>query len=238
MIKLGISGCFGKMGSRIAALALEDGDFNIAMLLEKAGHPKIGSKFKDILITDDPGEIKNVDCLIEFTLPDVTISHMEMALKYKKPSVIGTTGFTDEQKARLKEISKSIPLLLSPNMSIGVNTLFKLVNLGAGTLRNYKVSIIEAHHIHKKDAPSGTAKRIAEIVKEASGKDIRDIKSIREDEIVGDHEVVFDSAMDTIRLIHSAKNRDIFAEGALQAAKWIIKKNRGIFDIKDMMRVD
>ncbi len=236
MIRLGVSGCFGKMGSRTTTLALKDSDFKIVMLLEKTGHPKIGSIFEGILITDDPREIKKVDCLIEFTLPDITIGHMEMALKYKKPSVIGTTGFTDEQKSRLKEISNSIPILLSPNMSIGVNVLFKLVNLGAGVLRDYKVSIIESHHMHKKDAPSGTAKRIAEIVKEVSGKEVTDIKSIREDEIIGDHEIILDSAMDTIRLIHSAKNRDIFAMGALQAAKWIIKKDRGIFDIKDMMQ--
>lgn len=235
MIKLAISGCCGRMGSRIAELARKDNNFVIKALIEKKGHPKIGSLWEGIPITDNPEEIRNADCLIEFTLPEVTLAHLEIAVKYEKAMVIGTTGLTEEQKGLIKYTSRKIPVVLSPNMSIGVNLLFKLVREAASTLKGYNVNIIEAHHIHKKDAPSGTAKRIAEIIKEVSLNEVSDIKSIREDEIVGDHEVIFDSSLDTIKLSHSAKTRDIFVEGALCAAKWIIKKKNGLFDMQDII---
>jgi len=235
LIKLAISGCCGRMGSRITELALKDRDFKIVTLLEKKEHPKIGSLLGGIPITDNPEEIKNADCLIEFTLPEVTLEHLKVVLKYRRAIIIGTTGLTNEQKSKIVEASKNIPIVFSPNMSIGVNLLFKIVKETTQALRDYKVSIVEAHHIHKKDVPSGTAKRMAEIVKEFSGKEVSDIKSIREDEIIGDHEIIFDSPLDTIKLIHSAKTRDIFAKGALEAAKWLIKKKAGLFDIQEVV---
>lgn len=236
MIKLAISGCCGRMGSRITELARKDSTFAVNALIEKKGHPKIGTLWEGISITDNPDEIKNVDCLIEFTFPEVTIAHLEIALKYGKAVVIGTTGLTEEQKGLIRSASGRIPIVLSPNMSIGVNVLFKLVREASNALKGYRVNIVEAHHIHKKDAPSGTAKKIADIIKEVSLNEVADIKSIREDEIVGDHEVIFDSSLDTIKLSHSAKTRDIFAEGALYAAKWIIKKKNGLFDMQDIVK--
>ncbi len=235
MIKLAISGCCGRMGLRIAGLAFQDKSFAVNVLIEKKGHPKIGTLWEGIPITDNPNEIRNGDCLIEFTFPEVTLAHLEIALKYGKAVVIGTTGLTEEQKGIIKSASRQIPIVLSPNMSVGVNLLFKLVKEATCALKAYRVNIVEAHHIHKKDAPSGTAKRIAEIVKKISQDEVADIKSIREDEIVGDHEVIFDSSLDTIKLSHSAKTRDIFAEGALCAAKWLIKKKSGLFDMQDVV---
>lgn len=236
MIKLAISGCCGRMGSRITELARKDNTFTINALIEKKGHPKIGTLWEGIPITDNPDEIRNADCLIEFTLPEVTLEHLQIALKYGKAVVIGTTGLTEEQKGFIKTASRQIPIALSPNMSIGVNVLFKLVREASNALKGYRVNIVEAHHIHKKDTPSGTAKRIAEIVKEISSNEVTDIKSIREGEIIGDHEVTFDSPLDTIKLSHLAKTRDIFAEGALCAAKWLIKKKNGLFDMQDIIK--
>lgn len=235
MIKLAVSGACGKMGSRIISLAKEDKELKVIIGLERKGHEMVGKFVGDIKISDNPEEIKDADVLIEFTNPEATIEHLDFVLRYKKSLVIGTTGLNEEQKERIKEASKSVPVIFSPNMSVAVNLLFRLVRETAEILKDYGVSITEAHHIHKKDAPSGTAKRLAEIIKEAQGKEIKDIKSIREDEIVGDHEVVFDSPLDTVKLSHSAKTRDIFAKGALEAAKFVIKKNKGLYDMQDAL---
>ncbi len=149
--------------------------------------------------------------------------------------VIGTTGLTDAQTKEIEVAANKLPIVFSTNMSIGVNLLFKLVKETAAKLsKDYSVRIIEAHHIHKKDAPSGTAKHLAAIVGNTGFK-VADIKSIREGEIIGDHEVVFDSGVDTIRLSHSAKTRDIFAKGALAAAKWLVKKKPGLYSMQDVL---
>jgi len=234
MIKLAVSGACGKMGSRIISLAMRERDFKLVVALEAKGHPKIDEEISGIKITDNPEEIRLGDCLIEFTNPSATIEHLNFALKYKKPMVIGTTGLNEEEKVQIKEAAKFIPILFSPNMSIGVNLVFKLVKETAQKLPPYDIRIVEAHHIHKKDAPSGTAKRLAEIIKEVSGRDITDIKSIREGEIVGDHRVIFEGPFDIIELFHSAKSRDIFAQGALEAAKFIVHQKPGLYDIEDI----
>lgn len=222
MVKLAISGYRGKMGSRIIALAKEDKGLKVVVELE---------------INDDPNEIASADCLIEFTNPQATMQNLDAALRHKKAMVIGTTGLSQEQIEKIKEASKSIPILFSPNMSLGVNLLFKLVEIVSAKLpSSYRVNITEAHHIHKKDAPSGTAKNIAQIIKKASGIEVKDIKSIREGEIIGDHTVVFESPFEKIEISHSAKTRDIFALGALEAAKFIVKQKQGLFDIQDLLK--
>lgn len=236
MIKIAVSGAAGRMGTRIIQLANKDKDLKLVSALEREGHPRIGNSIADVKISDDPKELENADCLIEFTTPQATVNHVGAAVKSKKPMVIGTTGLSDEEKSKVKEASGSIPIVFSPNMSIGVNVLFKLVKEAAAKLdREYTVNITEAHHTHKKDAPSGTAKRIAEMIKEASGKEVSDIKSIREGEIVGDHKVIFDSHLDSLELSHSAKTRDIFAKGALEAAKWIVRKSPGLYTMQDVL---
>jgi 4-hydroxy-tetrahydrodipicolinate reductase len=236
MINLAISGACGKMGSRIVALALQNKNLKVVVCLERKGYPEVGKAVGGITISDNPDDIKNADCLIEFTNPEATIEHLEFALRYKKPMVIGTTGLTGEQIDAIKDAAQKIPIVFSPNMSIGVNLIFRLVKDVAEKLsRDYSVNIVEAHHIHKKDAPSGTAKKIAQIIKEISGKEVDDIKSIREGEIIGDHEVIFESILDTIKLSHSAKTRDIFAQGALEAAKWVVKRKAGLYDMQDVL---
>lgn len=236
MVRLAVSGACGKMGARIIALVGEENDFKLTVALESKGHPHIGKLISGINVTDNPDFIKDSDCLIEFTSPSATIEHLVCALKHKKPVVIGTTGLSEKDKIKIKDAAKVIPIVFSPNMSIGVNLLFKLVKEAAGILsEEYKVKIIEAHHVHKKDVPSGTAKKLAEVVKGAFGKEVGDIKSIREGEIVGDHRVIFDSPFDTIELFHGAKTRDIFAKGALVAARFIVGKRAGLYDMQDVL---
>lgn len=236
MVRIAISGCAGKMGSRIFGLASQDKDLEVVIGLEQKSHPAIGSTIGEVKVTDDPENIKTADVLIEFTTPQATIEHLDYALKHKKAMVIGTTGLTEEQASRIKDASKNIPIVFSPNMSIGVNLLFKLVKEAAAKLsKDYEVNIVETHHVHKKDAPSGTAKKLAQIIEDTSGRDVTDIKSIREGEIIGDHKVTFEGPLDTIELAHSAKTRDIFAKGALEAAKFIVDRPPKLYDMQDIL---
>lgn len=235
MIKLAISGCAGKMGSRILDLAFADQEFEVVAALEVKGHQATGSKIGNIKITDDVEVIKLADCLIEFTSTESTLEHLNACVKYRKAIVIGTTSFNDQQKTIIADLAKSIAIVFSPNMSIGVNLLFKLAREAARKIPDYSVKIIEAHHVHKKDAPSGTAKQLAQIIKDATSKGVSDIQSIREGEIIGDHEVIFESPWDTIKLSHSAKTRDIFAKGALTAAKFLAERKTGFFSMQDVL---
>ncbi|MEA3329011.1 MAG: 4-hydroxy-tetrahydrodipicolinate reductase [Candidatus Omnitrophota bacterium] len=236
MLRIAISGAAGKMGGRIINLIAKDSSLKLTATLEQNGHSAIGRDVCGIEISDNPGNIKDADCLIEFATPRASIEHLEAVLKYKKPMVIGTTGLSPEENLKIRKASKVIPIVFSPNMSIGVNIFFKLVKLAAQSLpKDYFASIIEAHHVHKKDAPSGTAKRIAGIIK-AEGGEIKNIESIREGEIIGDHRISFEGPFDKIELFHSAKTRDIFAQGALKAAKWVIDKQPGIYNMQDVLK--
>jgi 4-hydroxy-tetrahydrodipicolinate reductase len=222
MIKICVSGSKGKMGSRILELAKDEGEVQVS------GGFDIGE--------DPEPHIKECDCLIEFTTPQATIEHLLLCEKHKKPMVIGTTGLSDAERLKVEEASKKIAILFSPNMSIGVNLMFKMVKDAAKTLGpEYSVEIIEAHHVHKKDKPSGTAKELARIVKDAKGDIKIPIESVREDEIVGEHTITFDSPLDVVEITHSAKTRDIFAKGALEAAKFVAKKEHGLFTMKDVL---
>jgi len=222
MIKICVSGSKGKMGSRILELAAGDD------ALEVSGSFDIGE--------DPKALIGACDCVIEFTTPEATIEHLALCEKLKKAIVIGTTGLSEDERKKIGEASAKIPVVFSPNMSIGVNVLFKMAAdaakvLGAG----YAIDIVEAHHVEKKDAPSGTAKEMVRIVKEANGGIDVHVESIREDEIVGEHTIKFESELDVIEITHSAKTRDIFVQGALAAAKWIAAKKPGLYTMRDVL---
>ena len=237
MVKLAIGGCCGRMGSRILELALKDKDCEVVCIWERSGHASLNCQVCGFTVTDRKDKIKNADCLIDFTAPQATMENVKLCLEFKKAIVIGTTGLDEAQISEIKDAAKCIPIILSPNMSVGVNLLFNLVKEAAEILSNdYHVNIIEAHHVHKKDAPSGTAKKLAEVVKEATKNNDIDIESIREGEIIGDHRVVFASPVDSIELYHSANTRDIFAQGAIVAAKWIINKGSGFFNMQDVLK--
>ena len=232
MVKIVVSGALGRMGKRIIALAEKDPGLKVVGKLEK--DPPSGSG-----IVSDLKKIRgDYACLIDFTSPEGTIERVKEAKALKKAIVIGTTGFSKAEADIIKEASGSIPIVFSPNMSVGVNTFFSLIEKAARVLqKGYKVKIKEAHHIHKKDKPSGTAKLMKNIVKDKLGAVDVPVESIRENEIVGDHEIVFESDVDTLTISHSAKTRDIFAQGALKAAKFVATKKNGIFSMQDVMGV-
>lgn len=236
MIKLAIAGFCGKMGQRIFAFANEDKDFKVVLGFERKNHPEVGKCVNGVRVTDDLDEIQGCDCVIDFTIAEATLTNLPYVVKHTKLAVIGTTGLTEAQQEKIKEASQKTAIVFSPNMSVGVNLLFNLVDAASKILGGYRVSIEEAHHIHKKDAPSGTAKKIAEIVnKQGFRVKTEEIKAIREGEIVGEHKIVFESDVDRIELMHHAKTRDIFAKGALIAAKWVSSKKTGLYSMNDVL---
>jgi 4-hydroxy-tetrahydrodipicolinate reductase len=237
MVKLGISGISGRMGQRILYFANQEKDCSVVVGFEKKGHADIGNK-EPVFITDDLSKASNCDCLIDFTTPEATVEHLSYMAKAKRAIVIGTTGLSDSQISQIKDVARVVPVVFSPNMSVGVNLLFKLLSEAAKVLHGYRVDVTEAHHIHKKDAPSGTAKKIADVIN-AQGFSLKyeDVGVVREGEIVGDHRVVFESDVDRIELSHSAKTRDIFAQGAVRAAKWVSNKPSGLYTMNDVLGI-
>ncbi|MDO8536309.1 MAG: 4-hydroxy-tetrahydrodipicolinate reductase [Candidatus Omnitrophota bacterium] len=222
MVKICVSGSEGKMGSRIIDLAKNDPELEVVAGFDVDGNAELG--------------ITSCECLIDFTTPAATMEHLALCEKLKKSIVIGTTGLSEEEKSRVKEVSIHIPVVFSPNMSVGVNLLFKLVAEASKVLsEDYEVNIVEAHHTEKKDAPSGTAKEIAKIIKSIKGNIDIPIDSVREGEIVGEHTITFESDVDLLEITHSAKTRDIFAKGALKAAKFVAGKKSGLFTMKEVL---
>jgi 4-hydroxy-tetrahydrodipicolinate reductase len=238
MIKLGISGCQGRMGQKILGLATVDPAFRITVLLEHPGHPKANETIQGVKIATDNNAIKNCDVFIEFTVPEATLENLKACVRFSRPIVIGTTGMPPEAIATVKEASKKIPIVYSSNMSIGVNVLFKAAEIVAAKLQGLKdITVYEEHHIHKKDKPSGTAKTIAEIVTRASGFPARHLEPLRQGEIIGNHELTFETQFDTLKMSHHAKDRAMFARGALAAAKFIVGKKPGLFDMLDVLEL-
>ncbi len=221
MIKIAVSGYKGRMGSRIKRLVEEDPQLELAGVFE---------------IGDDPrAAIEACDLLIEFTTPEATVKNLGIAKELGKAVVIGTTGLDDEKLAIVKEASSKMPIVFSPNMAVGVNLLFKVAGQMAEVLgKDFAASISETHHVHKKDAPSGTAKRLHSIIAEKVNKDVK-VESQRIGEVVGDHTVVFDGKEEKLEITHHAKSRDVFARGALIAAKFIAKKKSGLFSMNEVL---
>ena len=178
--------------------------------------------------------IAKADIAIDFTAPDATLEFAKACAKAVKPIVIGTTGFKKEQLDKLKAYSKETAVFLSPNMSPAVNLTFAVSMLIAKKLKDFDISIYEAHHIMKKDAPSGTALRYKEYIKEVSDKNI-DMASVRAGGIIGEHTVLFAGSDERVELTHRAQSRDIFAKGALEAAKWTACQKPGFYDFFDML---
>ncbi|MBI1992306.1 MAG: 4-hydroxy-tetrahydrodipicolinate reductase, partial [Candidatus Omnitrophica bacterium] len=231
-IRLVISGCCGRMGQAIARRALADGAFSLAAVLEAPGHESMGRDYSAVVgqsvgaglrvVVESRQALNQGDVLIEFTTPDATVAHVQLAQELKKPIVIGTTGLSDAQMETLRLASRAIPLVVSPNMSVGVNVLFELAQVAAKRLgRSYDVEVVESHHRHKKDSPSGTAKRLAELLAAARNGPSGSIPvhAIRAGDIVGDHTVVLAGPSERLELTHRAHSREAFAEGALRAAR-------------------
>lgn len=247
-IRLVISGCSGLMGSRIAALAAADAAFAVAGALEAPGHRAvghdvgalIGGKPLGVQVTDHAKQaLAAGDVLIEFTHPEATLQHLEAARAARKPMVIGTTGLTDAQRAAVTQAARDIAIVFSPNMSLGVNVLFELAQAAARQLGpSYDVEIVEAHHRTKKDAPSGTAKRLMEAVADGRNQqpDQIPVHAIRAGDIVGDHTVVFAGPSERLELTHRAQSRDVFAQGALEAARFVVTQSPGLYDMSHVLK--
>jgi 4-hydroxy-tetrahydrodipicolinate reductase len=199
--------------------------------------------------------VKECDVLIDFTTPKVSLKNLEVCGLFRKAIVIGSTGFTAEERALAEELAKDIPVIIAPNMSVGVNVCFKVLADIANILGDdFDVEIVEAHHRMKKDAPSGTAVRMGEVVAGALGRDYRQVanchregitgertreeigmQTIRGGDIVGDHTVYFIGMGERIELIHRAHTRDMFSRGAVRAAKWVVDQKPGIYDMQDVL---
>ena len=237
MINLAISGCLGRMGKSIARLACEQNDlFTLKALIERCDHPDINSTVEGISVKDGPSHLKECDTLIEFTSPEATILNLNVCVTNNIKMVIGTTGLEDHHIEQIKKASETIPIVYASNMSIGVNVLFKMIQTASQKLEALSnISLTEAHHIHKKDKPSGTAKTMARLAEETSGKKVSGVESIREGEIVGDHSITFETEFDTLTLSHHAKNRDMFAKGSLTAALFLKDKSKGLYTMQDVL---
>ena len=232
--KIAINGFFGRMGQAIYKLSLKQ-KFDVTVGIDVKD--KLQSDL-DLKFSDNLSEYSELfDVVIDFSLPEPCINAVEECRKLNKPITIGTTGFSSEQKKILTEASKEIPLLLAPNMSMGVNASLKSISELSKLLSGYQVSIEETHHKNKLDSPSGTALKIAEVVAEARQSNPSDIaiKSFREEGEIGVHKTIFKSSDDEIILYHNAYNRTIFAQGALDTSQWISKQQRGLYTYRDYM---
>lgn len=264
MVKVAITGAAGRMGRSLIKACHEAEGMKVSAALERAGSPYIGADAGelggvgklDVRIVDSLSQVVyDFDVLIDFTHPDAAMEHAEICLTAKRRLVIGTTGFSQEQRQRLNAISEQISLVLAPNMSIGVNLCFKLLDMAARVLGDeVDVEIIEAHHRHKVDAPSGTALRMGEVVAHALGRNLREaavygregitgererktigFATIRAGDIVGEHTVMFAGAGERIEITHKASSRMTFANGAVRAAKWVVQKANGQYDMQDVL---
>ncbi|HEA46973.1 MAG TPA: 4-hydroxy-tetrahydrodipicolinate reductase [bacterium] len=266
MIKAIVSGACGRMGSSIIGTIVNDEEIKLVGALERKGHPNFGKDAGEVnglgrlgvLISDDLEHIIDEgEVLIEFTDPDTTLNHLRIAIEHNKAMVIGTTGFGDEQLKEIKEIAAQIPCVMAPNMSVGVNLLFKLAKDIAPVLGNdYDIEIVEAHHRKKKDAPSGTAIKIAEILAKALGRSLKEIgvygrkgttgertkkeigiHAVRAGDIVGEHTITFAGTGERLEITHRAHSRDTFAQGAMRAVKFVIKAKKGLYDMQDVLKL-
>ncbi|MDD5455232.1 MAG: 4-hydroxy-tetrahydrodipicolinate reductase [Candidatus Ratteibacteria bacterium] len=262
-IKVIVSGAAGKMGVAVIGLIPLYKNIVLTGAIEKKGHPlidqdisSVSHKLKGVTILDDLRDaIGNSDIIIEFTSPETTLKHLEIAESYPgRAFVIGVTGFTKEQEAKIKEYAKKIACIKAPNMSTGMNLLFNIVGKVAKVLgEDYDAEIVEIHHKAKVDVPSGTAKRLAEVIVQAYGENYEDIvnfgrkspgprpkgeigiHAVRAGSVIGEHKVIFAGGGEHIEITHRAESRDAFAHGALKAAQWVAGRKPGLYGMNDVL---
>lgn len=265
MTKIIVVGACGRMGSTIMRLAVEDGGFDLVGAIEREDSPYLGedsSRFggkKGLLITSSLKDVAERDTvIIDFTHRESTLKNVLVAKEKNAPMVIGTTGFEKGHIEEIERFAKSgFPCVLSPNMSMGVNLLFKLVEEAARVLKDdYDVEILEIHHRMKKDAPSGTAIKLGQIIAKTLGRDYEKVavyerkgmtgertkeeigmQTLRAGDVVGEHTVIFGGMGERLELIHRAHSRENFARGALRAAKWVKDKPFGLYSMKDVLNL-
>tara|TARA_R110002167_G_scaffold215227_1_gene420143 strand:+ start:719 stop:1522 length:804 start_codon:yes stop_codon:yes gene_type:complete len=265
MTRVAIAGAAGRMGKTlIEAVTLSDANLQVGVGSVLANDPAAGvdlgllagiSALGIGAATDLESHLDEFDVLIDFTSRPATLAHLALCAAQGKSMVIGTTGFSDEEKQVIAAASKQIPIVFSPNMSLGVNLCLKLLDMAARVLGDeMDVEIVEAHHRYKKDAPSGTALRMGEVVAAALGRDLKEVAvygregmseerdsktigfaTIRAGDIVGDHTVIFAGLGERVEITHKASSRMTFAKGAVRAAAWLQGKPAGLYSIDDVL---
>lgn len=218
-VKIAIVGASGRMGTRIRALASKDARFEVSADLDVGTHPSA---------------MKPAQAVIDFSQPEASLAHLKEAVGQRKAYVLGTTGFTKAQEKAIVQASRKIPIVRSSNMSWGVNVFFSMAQKLAKALPGYAIHIQETHHVHKKDAPSGTALQAGALIERVAKHKVT-YESFREGEVIGDHRIIFSGPDDRIELFHHAGSRDIFAAGALQAARWVIRQRPGLYSMQDVL---
>lgn len=264
MINAIVVGAAGRMGRKVLNAIQNAEGITCIGAVEAADHPSLGQdagvvaglgEFKVRIGTDLNSVIKKGDVVIDFTAAEASLKNMEIAAELHKPMVVGSTGFSSTQMEKVKKLTKEFPCVLAPNMSVGVNLMFRIVEAMARTLGDdYDCEIIEAHHRMKKDAPSGTALRLGEVAARGFGRKWEEVgvygrkgligersrkeigmQVIRAGDIVGDHTVLFGGMGERIEITHRAHTRDTFAQGAVRAARWVVNQKPGLYDMGDVL---
>jgi 4-hydroxy-tetrahydrodipicolinate reductase len=264
MIHVVVTGAAGRMGTQIVRLVRATEGLALSGAVERAGAPQIGQDAgalagtgpAGVLVGDSLGKtLAGAGVVVDFTSHDASAAHAELCAAKGVPIVIGSTGFTPEAKARVAAAAKKIPIVLAPNMSVGVTVLFDLVRQAARVLGDgYDVEIVEIHHKKKRDAPSGTAVKLGEVAAEALGRDPKDalafsrhgilgerppwqigVQTLRGGDVVGEHTVFFCGEGERLELTHRATSREQFARGAIRAAQWIPGKPPGLYEMADVL---
>ncbi len=265
MIKVGITGASGRMGRALIEAVQNAEGMVLGAAIERPGSSVIGADAgevagigrRDVTVVDSLEQvIGDIDVLIDFTRPEVTLANLAICQRAGRRMVIGTTGFTDEEKQRISEAARDIAIVFAPNMSVGVNLCFRLLDIAARIMGDtVDIEIIEAHHRHKLDAPSGTALRMGEVVAGALGRDLKEcavygregrsseerdrktigFETIRAGDIVGEHTVMFADIGERVEITHKASSRMTFANGAVRAAGWLMQRGDGLFDMQDVL---
>jgi len=264
MTRIAIPGAAGRMGRNLIDACRRSDGLTVGVATERSGHDLIGSDAGvvagigeiGVAISDDLERVVDrFDVLIDFTVPAAALAHLAICRRHGKRMVIGTTGFSDEQKRQIAAAAAEIGVVFAPNMSVGVNLCLKLLDMAARVLGDdVDIEIIEAHHRHKVDAPSGTALRMGEVVAAALGRDLKacavygregitgprernsiGFETIRAGDIVGDHTVMFAAEGERVEITHKASSRMTFASGAARAAAWLMTQPPGVYDMQDVL---
>jgi 4-hydroxy-tetrahydrodipicolinate reductase len=258
LIKIGIYGARGRMGQELCNLVQQNSKTSLEALFETPGHSEIGQEFYGLTLKSDIRSLLDKsDVVIDFTSPQGTMQLLELNGEFKKPLVIGTTGLSPEEEGKIKNAAARYPVVFSPNYSIGINLLLKLVREAGRVLskeKGYDLEIIELHHRFKKDAPSGTALKLGEIAAEASGRNLAKdgiygregqvgersidevgIFAVRGGDIVGEHTVLFTNLGERVEIGHKAHSRQTLASGAVEAAIWVKNRKPGEYSMEDVL---
>ncbi len=264
-LRIAIAGASGRMGRMLIEAVLNAPDCELAGALDMPGNPALGSdagaflgRTTGVMITSDvPAGLGRAQVLIDFTRPEGTMTHLRVCQQLGVKMVIGTTGFGDADKAELARAAQSLAMVMAPNMSVGVNVTLRLLQMAAKALSTgYDIEVIEAHHRHKVDAPSGTALKMGEVIAEALGRDLKDcavyareghtgerdpssigFATIRGGDIVGDHTVMFAGTGERVEISHRSGSRSNYAQGSLRAARYLAERPSGMFDMFDVLNL-